>query len=326
MRFFHRLQRLHNIVYISFCHIKQKTVIGLLFLAIFGRAAYSIIVGHYVKSIIMVGRSNVGNIKLGFVGTGNMASAMLHTLLDRKLLPPENITVFDPDPKRMAPFLTRGVTAAVSNQQLVTDSLLIVLAVKPQVMGAVLADISIVSGGRYFVSIAAGLTTKYIRQRLDPTARVVRVLPNTPLLLSNGATVIAKDDDLPPELLSMTESLFATMGTVSLLPEDKLNEVIGVSGSSPAFFFRMAHVMALAAEEQGIAYEQALNLVAKTMEGSARMLMKPGSEPVGLIAQVASPGGTTMAALQSLDEDNFDDALRNAMRRCTTRAYELGQE
>lgn len=263
-------------------------------------------------------------LRLGFIGAGNMASAMLNILLDKNLLPPSNIVLFDPDKKRLAPFLARGVQEAESNRRLVSDSLLVILAVKPQVMGSVLADIGPVSADRYFISIAAGLSTGYICDRLDPTAHVARVMPNTPLMLSCGATVIAESDSLPPELRRLTETLFSYMGSVTFLPEDKLNEVIGVSGSSPAFFFRMAHVMSCVAEEQGIAYDQALTLVAKTMEGSARMLMQGDASPEDLVAQVASPGGTTMAALATLDEEYFDDALKNAMIACTRRAYELG--
>ena len=275
-------------------------------------------VKHYVKGV----RDTVQNLKLGFIGVGSMASAMLDILLKKKVLPPKNLLLFDPDPSRLKSYADRGLQVAASNRELVEQSVLAVLAVKPQVLGAVLDEIRPVSAGGRFISIAAGVTTGYIKGKLDPSAQVVRVMPNTPLTLAAGATAIAEEG--AEEILHITEYLFSYMGSVAFLPEDKLNEVIGVSGSSPAFFFRMAHVMAAAAQEQGISYDTALSLVAQTMAGSAQMLLQDGRAPMSLVSMVASPGGTTEAALASLNHDGFDDALKNAMLRCTERAYELG--
>ncbi|MDR3206923.1 MAG: pyrroline-5-carboxylate reductase [Oscillospiraceae bacterium] len=264
-------------------------------------------------------------IKLGFIGAGNMASAMLGVLLDKKLLPPGNIMVADPDAGKLIPHLARGVQAAASNVALVEACALVILAVKPQVMGAVLDEIAPVSGGRHFISIAAGLSSDYIRQRLAPEAQVVRVMPNTPLMLGLGATVIAQGENLPQELLDAAKYLFSHMGLAVFLPESLLNEVIAVNGTSPAFFFRMADVMAKTAVAQGIPYDTALKLAAQAMHGSAQMLLRDKRSPAELARMVASPGGTTEAALASLDESHADDALRDAMLRCTQRAYELAQ-
>ncbi|MDR0381084.1 MAG: pyrroline-5-carboxylate reductase [Oscillospiraceae bacterium] len=264
------------------------------------------------------------NSKLGFIGAGHMASAIVRILLDKNLIPPENILMFDPDEARLAPHTARGVRAAASNRALAEESLLIILAVKPQVMETVLAEVAPVSAEKNFLSIAAGLSTHYLRARLDPSAHVVRVMPNTPLSLGFGATVIARSEDLPKELLHTAQDLFSAAGVVTVLDEDKLNEVIGVSSTSPAFFFRMAGVMRRAAEAQGIDPDTALTLIARTMEGSAQMLLT-GRAPETLVSEVASPGGTTRAALAVLDDSDFDDALHRAMLRCTERAYELSQ-
>lgn len=261
-------------------------------------------------------------LSLGFIGAGRMASAMVDVLLGRELIPAGNIIMYDPDETRLAALAKRGVQAAKSNRAIVETCALTVLAVKPQVMETVLADIADISAGRSFISIAAGFSTQYILMRLAPTARVVRVMPNTPLSVGCGSTVIARSEGAPAELLQLAELLFSSMGAVAFLPEDKLNEVIGVTSTSPAFFFRMAGVMAAAAAEQGIGPETAMPLIAKTMEGSARMLMQ-GIAPEALVEQVASPGGTTRAALSVLDGEGFDEILRRAMLRCTERAYEL---
>ena len=262
---------------------------------------------------------------LGFIGVGHMASAILDTILEKRLLPAQNILLFDINPAQMDRYLAQGMRAAASSLELAEQSVIVVLAVKPQVLGDVLDEIAPVSAEGRFISIAAGVTSAYIRQRLDASAFVARVMPNAPLTLAAGATVIAQDDTLPPEMARFVERMFSSMGTVAFLPEDKLNEVIGVSGSSPAFFFRLAHVMARTAEEQGIPYETALDLIAQTMAGSAQML-KRDKNPEALISMVASPGGTTEAAMQSLDRDVFDLTIRNAMLWCTERAYELGKD
>jgi len=249
---------------------------------------------------------------------------MLDILLNKKLLPPKNILLFDTDPSRLEPYADRGVQIAASNRELAARSVMVVLAVKPQTMEEILREIKPESSGRRYISIAAGVTTAFIRDRLESNALVARVMPNAPLALAAGATVIAQDQALPPEMTSFVEKLFSCMGTIAYLPEDKLNEVIGVSATSPAFFFRMAHALALAAQEQGIPYTTALLLVCQSMNGSARMLSH-NTPPERLISMVASPGGTTEAAMQVLDRYGFDSAMRDAALRCTERAYELSE-
>ncbi len=265
-------------------------------------------------------------LKLGFIGVGNMAGAILGALLDRALLPPQNILLFDSEPKRLEPFLKRGATAAASNRELTENALLVILAVKPQVMGSVLAEIAPVSSGKNFITIAAGLPTTFYKQRLDPKANVLRVMPNAPLMVQCGATVLAQSEGVSEDLLHTARAIFESAGDVVVLKEELLNEITSLTGSSPAYFYRMAEAMVQTAVDLGVPRDIALPMVARTMQGSALMMLKSDLSPSSLIEAVCSPGGTTLAAMASFDESDFDDAVRQAMLACTRRGYELGAQ
>jgi len=260
---------------------------------------------------------------LGIIGAGNMAGAIINGVLHNGLLDAQKLCVYDTDEAKLAALGDRGVRLCASNAEVVLRSDVIVLAVKPQSMKEVLGQIKGQTDGKCMVSIAAGVPSAFIKSVLEKDAYVVRVMPNTPMLLGQGAIAIAQAQNVPKSLYDAAVSVFSCSGQVVFLPEEKLNEIIGVNGSSPAFFFRMAKAMRDAAEKQGIDPDVALKLIIKTMEGSAAMLKNAGSTPEELIKQVSSPGGTTVAALGAFDELGFDTLVGDAMTRCTKRAYEL---
>ncbi len=230
-----------------------------------------------------------------------------------------------PDETKLGRFTDLGVCACVSNAQVVSKADIIILAVKPQMISKVLEEIRGEVKGKCLVSIAAGISSGYIKTIVGKDAFVLRTMPNTPMMIGRGAIAIAQDSTIPQKLFDAAVSIFSSAGEVEFLPEEKLNEIIGVNGSSPAFFFRLAQAMMLSAEKQGIDPEVALKLAAKTMEGASAMLLGSGYTPCELIRQVSSPGGTTIAALTAFDEFNFDELIEEAMLRCTKRAYELGK-
>ncbi len=260
--------------------------------------------------------------RIGFIGAGNMASAIIAAILQNQLWKPEDITLSDPDEVRLAPFLAQGMRSA-SNRETVETCPLVVLAVKPQIMDNVLRGIAPVSSGRCFLSIAAGISTGFIGERLSG-AQVLRVMPNTPMMVSMGATVIA-DTPVPEELRQAAVAIFGGAGETAFLPENLMAEIIGVSGSSPAYFFRFIGAMVEAAQAQGLDPALSLRLAVQSMEGAAAMLKQTGKSPAELTAQVASPGGTTRAALDVFDAGGFEDMIQKAMLACTKRAYELGR-
>lgn len=261
---------------------------------------------------------------LGFIGAGNMATAILDGVVAKKLFCPEHMIISNPHTDKLKYPEALGVRVTCDNRAVAKAADLIILAVKPQMFEEVLGGIADCCAGKCVVSIAAGISTDWIRARL-PGALVVRVMPNTPLQLGLGATAVAQSPDVPAELFQRVCDIFSAAGSVSVIPESQMDDVIPVSGSSPAFFFRMADVMVRWAAERGMDPQVALELAASTMKGAAEMLLRSGKTAGELTRQVCSPGGTTLAALSAFDERGFDDLMGDAMTRCTDRSRELGK-
>lgn len=266
------------------------------------------------------------NKKIGFIGAGNMATAIISGLLRNKVALPKDINVFDVNASQLNLIAEKGVIAKKSADEVVKDSSIIVLAVKPQNYEEVLLGIkSVVDEEKIFVSIAAGISISYVRNVLECNCPMVRVMPNTPLLLGKGATALCPSENINKDDFSIVKDMFALNGTVEIFTEDHMNEIIAVNGSSPAYVYLFAKAMADYAKECGIDYNSALNLIAATLEGSAAMLKESGDDPDTLIKKVSSPGGTTIAALGALEEYKFYEGIKKAMTACTNRAEELGK-
>ncbi len=266
----------------------------------------------------------MNGLQLGLIGAGNMATAILDGVAAKGLFPPENMIISNPHTDKLEHPRSLGVRVTCDNTAVARTADLIILAVKPQKMEEVLAGIGAFCAGKCVVSIAAGISTGWIRGRL-PGALVVRAVPNTPMQLGLGATAVAQAPDVPEGLFQTVCDIFSAAGSVAVIPEAQMDDVIPVSGSSPAFFFRMAGVMARWAAEQGMDPQVALELAAAAMKGSAEMLLRSGKTAEELTRQVCSPGGTTLAALTAFDDRDFDGLLVDAMNRCTRRSRELGK-
>ena len=263
-------------------------------------------------------------LRLGFIGAGNMATAILDGVVAKGLFPSEHIVISNPRVEKLEHPKSLGTHVTCDNVQVAKEADIIILAVKPQMFESVLEGLREHCTGKCIVSIAAGISSDWIRARVSG-ALVVRVMPNTPLQLGLGATAVAQADEVPEALFQTVCSIFASAGVVSVIPESQMDDVIPVSGSSPAFFFRMAEVMVRWAVEQGMNEQTALELTATAMKGSAEMLLRSGRAAGELTRQVCSPGGTTLAALTAFDDRDFDGLLNDAMTRCTRRSKELGK-
>lgn len=261
---------------------------------------------------------------LGFIGAGNMATAILDGVIKNKLFHPSMIIMSNPNIDKLSYPESVGVQVTTDNRDVARRADMIVLAVKPQMFDCVLSEIKSDLSGKCLISIAAGITSDWIRNRI-PGAHVVRVMPNTPLQLGVGATAIALAPEVPKESFRIVHDIFASAGTVSIIPESQMDNIIPINGSSPAFFFRMVDVMVSWAVEQGIDQSVALQMAASAMKGSADMLLYSGKTASELVRQVCSPGGTTLAALAAFDEQKFDDLMIDAMTRCAVRSKELSQ-
>lgn len=264
--------------------------------------------------------------KIGFVGAGNMATAIINGLVRNKAKTADMINVFDVDSSKLDIMKKLGVNAAGSSEELVKMSDIIVLAVKPQNYDEVLSSMKdAATESKAFVTIAAGISIDYVQSRLGKKVPMVRVMPNTPLLLGKGATAICRSDNIGDEDFDEIYKMFSLSGDVAELPESQMNAVIAVNGSSPAYVYLFAKAMTDYAVSVGIDRDTALRLVCKTFEGSAAMLRESGDSPETLIEKVSSKGGTTIEAMKVLNDRDVPSAIVDAMAACTKRAEELGK-
>ncbi|HCA04492.1 MAG TPA: pyrroline-5-carboxylate reductase [Ruminococcaceae bacterium] len=263
--------------------------------------------------------------KIGFIGAGNMATAIVKGLIAQK----GNagfIYVFDVNQAQLDAMSALGANACASGADVVKNSDIIVLAVKPQNYAEVLEALKpSVNESKTFVSIAAGISIAFVQNGLGCECPVMRVMPNTPLLLKKGASALCPSANMPEADKQTIYEMFSGSGVCEFIAEEHMNEIIAVNGSSPAFIYLFAKAMADYAEGCGIDYASAMNLVCATLEGSAAMLKESGDSADVLIQKVSSKGGTTIAALDKLKEHGFYDAVQDAMKACTKRAEELGK-
>ena len=263
--------------------------------------------------------------KIGFIGGGNMATAIIKGLIAQNGSA-DFIGVFDLSEERRNAMREMGVNVYSSSPEVVRLSDIIVLAVKPQNYAEVLEEIRGEAGtDKTFVSIAAGISIAYVQNALGCACPVVRVMPNTPLLLKKGASALCPSAEISAEDKQVVYDMFAGSGVCEYITEDHMNEIISVNGSSPAYIYLFAKAMADYAASKGIDYDKAMNLICATLEGSAAMLRESGDSADVLIEKVSSKGGTTIAALEKLREHGFTDAIFDAMEACTKRAEELGR-
>ena len=204
----------------------------------------------------------------------------------------------------------------------------VILGIKPQIFDAILPLLAANAPAEkpLVISIAAGVSFAKMESSLGADCPIIRVMPNTPLLLSKGASALVKNAAASPEQLENVRELFAAMGLTVVFDEEKmLNEVIPYNGSAPAYVYAFIEGMARSAQAHGIERGQALELISTTFIGAAEMVLKSGKSPAELIREVCSPGGTTIEADKVLEGAGLNAILAEASDRCIARAYELGQ-
>ncbi|MCL2778929.1 MAG: pyrroline-5-carboxylate reductase [Polyangiaceae bacterium] len=254
-----------------------------------------------------------------------MAGALVKGLLSAKVVPASGILVSDVSADRLSFFHeTHGVRIASDNHALVRESDIVVLAVKPQVMGKVLEDMGgKVRSEQLVISVAAGVPTAVIESQLPQGARVVRSMPNAPATVLAGATAIARGSHATLRDLEVARTLFAAVGCVVSLDESLLDAVTGLSGSGPAYVMLMIEALADGGVKVGLPRDTALLLAAQTVCGSAKLLLDTGEHPGRLKDMVTSPGGTSIAGLAALESGGLRSALINAVEAATLRAKAL---
>jgi len=266
-------------------------------------------------------------LRISSIGAGNMATAIIKSVITSGRVKAHDITVFDINTAKYDEFRKLSVNCADSLSEACDASEIILLAVKPQDYEKVLNDIKPFCSQKKkaFISIAAAISTEFVCKMLGENFPVVRVMPNTPLLIGYGATAISRNELVDDKLYTKICGLFAASGSVVSLDESLMNKVISVNSSSPAYVYLFAKAMIDNAVEQGLDKELATDLVYKTIKGAAEMLIKSDLDADGLIKMVASPKGTTEAALKSFENDGFVNIVSNAMNACTERAEEMAR-
>lgn len=262
--------------------------------------------------------------KIGFIGAGNMGSAIMKGAAAKGGA--VSLFAYDPDVKKLDTLKADGVTACASEQDVLRQCKYVFLAVKPQMFDAILDTIApAVTEDTVLISIAAGITAAYIRRKTRPDVKVILVMPNTPLLLGEGATALARCNPTTEEEFSLIRRIFDACGVTAEVPEDKMKEIIAINGSSPAFIYLFAKAFVEYARQEGIDENAAMQLFAQSLVGSARMLTDSGYTVDALIKMVSSPGGTTLAGLDELYKGGLEDTVKAACASCTRRAYELSK-
>lgn len=263
-------------------------------------------------------------IKIGFIGTGNMASAMIKGLKNTKLK--FDIAGFDINKKILKKVKNEyNIKIKNSNTDVVEDSDIIVLAVKPQNMNEVLEEIKDkITKEKLIISIAAGITINFILDKINKKIPIVRVMPNTPALIGEGACAYCINKFVSKKWVKMTEQILSSFCKISIiLPESKINAITALSGSGPAYFFFFLESMLNAASLLNINKKTALLLLSQTMIGAGKLLLKQNDAPEELREKVTSKGGTTERAISFMEKCKLKEIIKNAVLLAKKRADEL---
>lgn len=267
----------------------------------------------------------IGFTAIGFVGAGQMAKALAAGFVRGGLCEPESIVASDPVPAARESFLSLLPGATCGNDSAVVAKKcdVIFLAVKPQTMPAAMSELkNLGSAGKLFISIAAGVTLSALEAGLG-TGRVIRVMPNTPALIGQGASAFCRGTNATVDDSAKVHRLLGSIGRAIELEERHLDAVTGLSGSGPAFVYVVIEALSDAGVRVGLPREVATTLAAQTVLGSAQMVLQ-GEHPAVLKDRVASPGGTTIAGLEALEQHGLRGALYAAVVAATERSRQLG--
>ena len=257
-----------------------------------------------------------------------MATALANGCVKAGLVPAERVLASDPAEAARAKFAADlpGAPVTVDNAAVLAGAETIVLAVKPQMMSAVLAELRPhVTPKQLLISIAAGVTLSRLAKELPERTRLIRVMPNTPCLIGVGASCYSRGATATAEDAAVVDRLLTSVGKAFEVDEMHLDAVTGLSGSGPAFIYTVIEALADGAAAMGLPPKLALELAAQTAAGAAGMVLQTGQSPADLREQVTSPGGTTLAGLKALEERKGAGAFRAAVEAATRRSIELGQ-
>jgi pyrroline-5-carboxylate reductase len=265
--------------------------------------------------------------ELAILGAGNMAEAIARGLVRGGVYTPQQIIAADVSAERRDLFSRQlSIKATESSPEAAGAAPIILLSVKPQNMKDLLASLRpVIADDALIISIAAGISSKFIEQNLSPKpVRVVRTMPNTPMLVGEGMAAMAPGSRATQRDLDLARRIFAPAATVIDVTEDKLDAVTALSGSGPAYFFFLVEHMIRAGIEMGLTPQESHTLATKTAVGAAKMLMASNDSPEELRRKVTSPKGTTYAAITHMEQNKFGQIVVDALKAAQQRGRELG--
>lgn len=266
------------------------------------------------------------NGEIGFIGTGNMAEALIRGLLRGNVFAADQVVASAPREERVRELAEKyGIHATGSNRE-AASARIVVLSVKPQILARVLDEIAeSLDRETLVISIAAGVPVEAIQARLAAGTRVVRAMPNTPALVDAAATAIAGGEHALESDLTEAKRIFDAVGITVIVEESQLDAITGLSGSGPAYVFLILEALSDAGVKVGLSRRTAQLLAAQTLLGSAKLLLETNEHPGKLKDMVTSPGGTAITGLHTLEHGGLRTTLINAVEAATRRSRELGE-
>ena len=272
------------------------------------------------------------NKKLGFIGGGNMAEALVKGLVATPSIEAGNIILSDPVTGRLEYLQNEySVKTTINNRELVKISDILIIAVKPQVIKGVLAEVAdLLDSNKLIISVVAGLPISFIENILDPAGEkkisVARTMPNTPALVQEGMTAICFSSQVSKLNVEVAHYIFKAIGETVTIDENSIDAVTGLSGSGPAYILMVIEALSDAGVKVGLSREISNKLTMQTVLGTAKLVRDSGKHPGELKDMVTSPGGTTIAGLHKLEAGGLRNTLINAVEAATKRSKELGKK
>ncbi len=261
--------------------------------------------------------------KIGFIGGGNMASAMIGGIIGSGLVSPDEIIVSDVSKQQLQKISSQyGAETTSDNVRAVSESETFFLAVKPQYYAAVISETAPhVTNSQLIITIAPGQTLDGLKEKFGRSdLKIIRTMPNTPAMVGAGITAVTPNENVTADELNYVLKILGSFGAAEVIGEQLMDAVVSVSGSSPAYIFILIEAMADAAVADGMPRAQAYKFAANAVLGSAKMVLETGKHPAELKDMVCSPAGTTIEAVRVLEEKGFRSAIFEAMKACTRKA------
>lgn len=262
------------------------------------------------------------NKKIGFIGSGNMGSAMIGGIVSSNLVPADHVIASAKTQATIDSLKEEyHISGTLDNREVVRQSDIVFLAVKPYLYEAVIKEIrDDVTDSQIIIAIAAGQTLEHMESLFGKELKLVRTMPNTPAMVLEAMSAVTPNEQMTQEDTDTVLTIFESFGKAELVPESLMDAVVGVSGSSPAYVYMFIEAMADAAVKNGMPRPQAYKFAAQSVLGAAKMVLETGKHPGELKDAVCSPGGTTIEAVTRLEECGFRDAVITAQNACSEKS------